>query len=531
MESSKSARSVQTFSEKRSSTQRHGAALGLVGLLCALWTLGCQQHDYTAHDAHSFSVVLPRDAQELDPRFVSDVTGHRLSRLIFASLLRIDPMTLEAVPDLAESVEVVSDTEYRVTLRAGLHFSDGSVLDADDVVATYRSVVDPALHARYAPTYARIADIVAVDATHVMFRLDGPHASFLTDLELPILRAEDAHRRIALSAQPPPIGAGPYLLAKRQPGMIELVPNPRWYAGTPHVPDVRMLVVRDDNTRALRLLAGAADFGLNAVPPGLVPLFTRKAGFSVETARGIGTTYLGIHTQAAQLRDVRVRRAIAYAIDRALLIRAKFAGRAEPALSFIPPGHWAYDPATPRYDFDPDRARALLDQAGLPAKADAPRLSLRLRCGSDRFRVSMARAIAAMLADVGISVSVEPTEMASLLADLDRGRFELTLLQLPEVIEPHVLSWFFASDRVPGPGSEGANRWRIQDPALDAAFELGRRSLDRAQRRAAYATVQRILAEQLPVVPLWHEAVVGIRALRAERVVVPRDGRFSTLAR
>jgi peptide/nickel transport system substrate-binding protein len=198
-------------------------------------------------------VLLPRDAQELDPRFVSDIYGHRLSRLIFASLMRIDPMTLEAVPDLAESVDVVSDTEYRVTLRPGLQFSDGSPLDSADVVSTFRSVVDPALHARYAPTYARIADVQALDATHVMFRLDGPHATFLTDLELPILRAEDAHRRIALAADPAPIGAGPYLLAKRQPGLIELVPNPRWYGGTPHVPDVRMLVVRDDNTRALRL--------------------------------------------------------------------------------------------------------------------------------------------------------------------------------------------------------------------------------------------------------------------------------------
>jgi peptide/nickel transport system substrate-binding protein len=531
MKSGKSARSVQTFSENPRRAQRRARwPSTLCALWLASWTLACEQREY-AHDSRGLAVLLPRDAQELDPRFVSDIYGHRLSRLIFASLMRIDPMTLEAVPDLAESVDVVSDTEYRVTLRPGLQFSDGSPLDSADVVSTFRSVVDPALHARYAPTYARIADIQGLDATHVMFRLDGPHATFLTDLELPILRAEDAHRRIALAADPAPIGAGPYLLAKRQPGLIELVPNPHWYGGTPHVPDVRMLVVRDDNTRALRLLAGAADFGINAVPPGLVPLFTRQAGFDVESARGIGTTYLGIHTQAPIVRDVRVRRALAYAIDRALLISAKFDGRAEPASSFIPPGHWAYEPATPRYGFEPAKARALLEEAGFPAQPDGTRFSLRLRCGSDRFRVSMARAIAAMLADVGIVVSVEPTEMATLLADLDRGRFELTLLQLPEVIEPHVLSWFFGSDRVPGPGREGANRWRIQDPALDAAFELGRRSLDRGQRRAAYATVQRILAEQLPVVPLWHEAVVGIRALHAERVVVPRDGRFSTLAR
>ncbi|HEY2735970.1 MAG TPA: ABC transporter substrate-binding protein, partial [Polyangiales bacterium] len=407
-------------------------------LLCALIACSaCERRDAGSHDPRVLSMLLPRDAQELDPRYVSDIYGHRLSRLIFASLVRIDPQSLEAVPDLAERIEVISDAEYRVTLRSGLRFSDGSALDASDVIATYRSVVDASMHTRYAPTYARIVAIEAIDPLHVVFHLNGPHATFMTDLELPILRAEDAHRRIALSTEPRPIGAGPYLLVKRRAGLIELAPNPHWYAGVPHVPNVRMLVVRDDNTRALRLLAGAADYALNAVSPGLVPLFTRKAGFDVDSARGIGTTYLGINTEAPALRDVRVRRALAYAIDRTLLIAAKFDGRAEPALSFIPPGHWAYDPTTPRYDFDAARARALLDRAGLPAQGNKPRLELRLRCGSDRFRISIARAIAAMLADVGVRVSVEPTEMATLIADLDRGRFELTLMQMPELIEPH----------------------------------------------------------------------------------------------
>jgi peptide/nickel transport system substrate-binding protein len=477
------------------------------------------------------AVVLPRDVQELDPRFVSDAYGHKISRLIFASLLRIEPQTLEAVPDLAEAVDVISDVEYRVRLRSGLTFSDGSVLDANDVVATYKSVVDPALKTRYAPTYSRIAQVEALDAQRIVFRLNGPHASFLTDLELPILRAEDAHRRIAVEGGPTPIGAGPYRLSRREPGRIDLDANPHWYGGTPLVPRVRMLVVRDDNTRALRLLAGAADLAMNAVPPGLVPLFTHDARFEVESAPGIGTTYLGINTQAPALRDERVRRALAYAIDRNALIATKFSGRAQAASSFVPPGHWAYAAETPRYERDLERARALLDQAGLVAQPGAPRLVLRLRCGSDRFRVSIARAIAAMLADVGLDVSVQPTEMATLIADLDRGRFELTLLQLPEMIEPHVLSWFFASDRIPGAGHEGANRWRFANPELDAAFERGRRNFDRAQRRAAYADVQRILAQQLPVIPLWHEAVVAVRAVSAPRVAVPRDGRFSTLAR
>jgi peptide/nickel transport system substrate-binding protein len=474
------------------------------------------------------SLLLPRDALDIDPRFVSDPYGMKLSRLLFASLLRIEPQTLEAVPDLAEMVEPISELEYHVQLRPGLRFSDGSALDASDVVATYRSVVDPALKARYASTYSRITSVEARDPLHVVFRLDKPNASFMTDLELPILRAEDAQRRIAFTSEPAPIGAGPYVLRTRRPGLIELAPNPHWYVGTPHVPRVRMLVVRDDNTRALRLLAGAGDLAVNAIPPGLIPLFTAQAGFAVDSASGISTTYLGMNTIAPKLRDVRVRRALAYALDRSALITAKFKGRAEPARSFIPNGHWAYEPTTPAYEHRPDEARRLLAEAQPPG---AGPLELRLRCGSERGRVSVARAIAAMLADVGVTVSVQPTEAATLIADLDRGRFELTLMQMPEVIEPHVLSWFFASDRVPGGGRQGGNRWRFSDAQLDAAFERGLRHLDRATRRAAYTDVQRIMAEQLPVIPLWHESVVAVRSKDAPELAVGRDGRFTTLAR
>jgi len=488
----------------------------------------CQRETSLAPANHALTVLLPRDVQQIDPRYVSDAYGHKLSRLLFASLVRIDPQTLASVPDLAERIELVSEREYRVTLRPAMRFSDGSSLDAHDVVATFQSIVDPALRTRYASTYQLIERVTAVDPLTVSFRLKGPHASFVTDLEFPILRAEDASVRLTLTGRTKPISSGPYVLSQRQPGMVLLAPNPHWYAGEPHIPHVRLLVVHDDNTRALRMLSGAADFTLNGVPPGLTPLFTARSEFAVESAPGIGTTYLGINTRAPELSDVRVRRALAHAIDRKALIAAKFQSRAEPAASFIPSGHWAFAPETPSYAYDPERARALLDEAGLRG---TPRTRWVMRVSSERFRVSIARAVASMLSDVGIAVTVQPTETATLLADLDRGHFQITLLQFSEVIEPHVLSWFFASDRIPGQGREGLNRWRISDPVLDAAFERGRRSLEREERRAAYVEVQRILAEQLPVIPLWHEAVVAVRSLHAPAISVPRDARFTTLAR
>ena len=474
-------------------------------------------------------VVLPRDAEQLDPRFVGDPYGLRVSRLVFASLVTIDPRTLEVVPDLAESVVAIDPTQYEVRLKKGLRFSDGSPLNSEDVAGTFRGVVDPALGSRYAHTYRRIKRIEIVDDQTLRFFLHEPHATFLTDLELPIVRRVDARRRIATETDPLPIGAGPYRLMSRRPGVLELEPNPFWHRGQPNVPSLRLVVIRDDNTRALRMLAGEGDLAIGSIPPLLLPMFEKDPRFETREAPGISTTYLGFQLQSPKVADVRVRRAIAHAIDRQALVDAKYGGLAQVTDSWIPSDHWArIEPESVR--FDPDAAKALLDEAGFPdPPGPEPRMRLVLRTTSDRFRQSVARAIAAMLRDIGIEVDVRPSEAATLISDLNKGRFELALLQVPEVLEPHVLSWFFDSSRIPGKRREGANRWRYQNPEIDQLFEQGRTQLDREQRRATYARVQTILARDLPVLPLWQPDTVAV-VVDGTDFDVPRDARFGTLA-
>lgn len=507
---------------------RHLAQRSSVLALLLVIGIACSRSPQT--DPNALVVMLPRDAEQLDPRFVGDPYGLRVSRLIFASLVTIDPVTLELTPDLAESVTALSATEIEVKLREGLRFSDGSPLDTEDVVATFEGIVDPKLGSRYARNYRRIAEMRVTGPRTIRFLLDEPHATFLSDLELPIVRSEDAHRRIATPEDPFPVGAGPYRLVKREQGILELRANPHWHRGEPKHPRLRLVVIRDDNTRALRMLAGHGDLAIASIPPLLLPMFRDDPRFETRRAEGISTVYLGFHTRSPKLRDVRVRRAIGHAIDRELLVRAKYDGLAQVADSWIPRGHWAHAEVGASLAFDPSRARTLLDAAGfVDPPGPEPRMSLVLRTTSDRFRLSVARAIAAMLSDVGIEVDVRPSEAATLIADLNQGRFEITLLQVPEVIEPHVLSWFFESSRIPGPQQEGANRWRYQNEELDALFERGRTEIETEKRRAAYRRVQEVLARDLPVLPLWQPDTVAVLR-RGYDVAVPRDGRFGTLA-
>ncbi|MEM7433563.1 MAG: ABC transporter substrate-binding protein [Myxococcota bacterium] len=499
-------------------------------MIAALLVLGIGCSAPATQSDDTMVVVIPRDADQLDPRFVGDPYGLRISRLLFGSLVTIDPRTLDVVPDLAESVVATSPTVYEVVLKEGLRFSDGTPLEAADVAETFRGITDPDLGSRYARTYRHIKDIVIEDERTLRFVLREPHATFLTDLELPIVRRQDARRRIVTPEEPSPVGAGPYRLSARRPGLIELEPNPHWHRGAPRTPKVRFVVIRDDNTRALRMLAGQGDLAVGSIPPLLLPMFEDDPKFRTATAPGVSTMYLGFHLPTPTLEDVRVRRAIASAIDREGLVKAKYDGLARVTDSWIPFNHWARSDAKVSEGFDPALAKRLLDEAGYrDPPGPEPRMRLILRTTSDRARQSIARAIAAMLRDVGIEVDVRPSEAATLISDLNKGRFDLTLLQVPEVLEPHVLSWFFDSSRIPGEGGEGANRWRYSRPELDALFERGRTETDLDARRQAYTEAQAILRDDLPVLPLWQPDTVAVIREGIE-FDVPRDGRFGTLA-
>ena len=471
------------------------------------------------------TLLLPRAAEELDPRFAADSVSLKVSRLLFSSLITIDPQTLEPTPQLAQEVTALSDNTYGVELRRGLRFSDGSVLDSTDVAATFRGIVDKRLGSRYASTYRRIARIDVHDSLHLTFHLDGPHATFVTDLEMPIVRAEDALRHQGYEGVPV-VSSGPYVIENRGRGELLMRARKDYVVQQPRLPRLLLRAVRDDNIRALRLLSGTGDLALDAMPDLLLPLFSRDDRFSVRRAVGVGTVYLGLNLSARALSDVRVRRALAHAIDRKHIIASKMGGLTRPARGLIPPGHWAYAQDTPTYAFDPKRSRLLLAEAGVTKP-----LHLTLRCSSDRSRVSMARVIAAMLRDVGVEVEVRPSELSTVLADLSSGRFELTLMELPELLEPHLLSWFFDSSRIPGPGVEGANRWRFRNAQLDAALERGRRQVQRSKRVAAYREVQHILADQLPVIPLWHRDMVLVTRAEFSYLPVPRNGRYDGLLR
>jgi peptide/nickel transport system substrate-binding protein len=477
--------------------------------------VACTPHGRRSDDA--IEVVVSQDADTIDPRFVVDAIGMRVSRLVHAGLFRLDPDTLEPIPYLAEAYRFSEDGRtLDVTLREGVRFHSGAAFGARDVVATLEALRDPALGARASHVVSAIDRVVAVDDRHVRIHLGRAHATLLTDLEVPVLRADQA--RWPPDAAMALDGLGPYRVAHHEPGSIEL--EPADHAALPRPAHaLRIRTVHDENARALRLIGGETDVAPSSFSPHLLPSLEAR-GLSVRARPGANLVYVLFRTDEGPFADVAHRKAFALALDRENLVRYLLDGRARLATGLLPPGHWAYTgtAGAGSEHADPAAARALLG---------GERLHCALLGSTDRLRVGIARVVAQQLAGVGIDADVVPLELGTLLARLSAGDFDAAILQIPELSEPNTLRVFLHSASIP---PAGANRARVRDPEIDAALDAGDATLDLGARRAAYARLEARMAEQVYWVPLWYEDQVVVTSPRAKGFELSAEGRWLGLA-
>jgi peptide/nickel transport system substrate-binding protein len=475
-------------------------------------------------------MLIPTDAETLDPRHATDAVALRATRLVHVGLFRLDPETLAPEPTgLVKDFTWTSPLDLTITLRDGVRFHSGAPFGAEDVVATLRAFASPEVGSRHARIIEPIASAVATGPLSLAIHLKRAHATLVTDLELPILRAAEA------ASPPRPDGSldglGPYVVARRAPGEIALEPAP---AGTGVPPfatrAVVLRTVHDENARALRMHAGRADLVVNGFSPTLLPALASAPGLHVGGRPGANLTYLLVRTDRGPLADARVRRAIASAVelDEERIAKTLFAGRASAASTLLPPSHWAYTPApapSPGAPSSPALVRAAVRER--LAEAGALPLRTTLLVSTDRLRGTIARTLAQDLEDAGVSVDVVPLELGTLIARLSAGDFELATLTMPELTEPNVLRVFLHSSSIP---PAGANRGRVRDAEVDRLLDLGDETLAPDARRRIYAELEARVRDQALFIPLWHEDQVWVASERARGFRASAEGRWLGLA-
>jgi len=471
-----------------------------------------------ANAKQPLELIVPDSASTLDPRYSTRSLDIKLTRLVHAGLVGLDPDTLEPIPWLAQSWQWTGPRSLRIQLRPGLKFHSGKPLTTEDVCATLDALNDPAVASPHRAVVRAIGSCRSVSPGVLEISLSEPRATLLTDLEVPILRADQA--RLPPQSDGGLDGLGPYRIASMQFGRVLLAPAD---TGLLPKPDSAIAVqtVRDANARALRLLAGRADIAPNGVSPELLRELEGRDDLFVHARPGANVTYLLYQNDRAPFNRADVRHAIARAIDREKIVDSLFSGRAQLASWIFPRGHWSHPEGLAPEPYEPESARPILES--LPA--------VTLLTSTDRFRVLVARAIAQMLGDVGLQVRVVSLDLGVLLQRLDAGDFELALLQMPELTEPNILKWFFHPAGVPGEGGEGRNRARYRSPEAARLLDQGSAEVDLAVRQRAYAALAHLMAADLPVLPLWHEAQVAVVSARAQQFTPSAEGRWISVAK
>ncbi len=300
--------------------------------------------------------------------------------------------------------------------------------------------------------------------------------------------------------------------------------DPLYIPHPPRLEQVIFKIVPDGTVRALELKKGVLHFVQNDIEPDVVPWLQEKAGLEVLRYPGTSFQYLGMNLRDPRLQDRRVRQAIAVAIDREAIIRHLLKGLALPATGLLSPGHWAYEPDVQTHPHDPAKARALLDEAGYPdpdGSGPLPRFRLSYKTTTVDLRRRIAEAFQEQLAQVGIALDIRTYEWGTFYADIRKGNFHLYSLAWVGINDPDIYYSVFHSQMSP---PQGNNRGFYAHPRIDALTEAGRRAMDIHERKRIYSKVQKLVAEDLPYIPLWWATNVVVKDKRVKGFVPYPNG-------
>lgn len=491
--------------------------LAVLGVLCAL--NGCSHHPV---DTNAVTVVIESSPTNLDPRIGTDAQSEHIDELIFDSLLKKDAQ-FNLQPDLATSWEVPNPLTYIFHLRSGVVFHNGQPLTSRDVKWSLDSMLNHTLLTAKYQAYRSISSVETPDPQTVVIHMRQPDASLLWNLSdgafgvVPYGSGADFQRH--------PIGTGPFQFVRQEVDKeVVLERNPHSWQGVPKIDRLRFNVVPDGTTRALELRKGSADVAQNALTSDMTWSLRRDTNLRFATAPGTVVQYLTFNLRDPYLRDVRVRRAIAYAMNRPLIIATLLRGNARPADSLLPPNHWAYSDNVTRYAYDPAKARSLLDAAGYKPGADGVRFHLEMKTSNDEGTRLLAMALQQQLRAVGIALDVRSFEFATFYSDISHGAFAIYGLRwIGGNEDPDIFRYAFASASAP---PRGANRGNYSNAELDRLLQTAATESSQEKRRTAYVRVQQILADDLPTLPLWFLDSVVVYNRRLSGVQASASGNF-----
>ncbi|WP_453960994.1 ABC transporter substrate-binding protein [Amorphus suaedae] len=446
----------------------------------------------------SITVDLVDEPSSLDPQGNWNPDSYYVYRNIFDNMVTRDNAG-QIVPQVATSWERISDTEMKFELRDDITFHDGTPLTAEDVVFTIERMTDPDFGSPQLGQFNKIVGAKATGDHEVVLTTDGAYPVLLAQLvKLSILPKHVVEEVGNDAFNQHPVGSGPYAFQSQQRGVsVTLKRNDAYWGDKGQFETAVFRAVPDASTRIADLQAGAADLvvSLNSDQARQLENTSGVKPLIVQTER---VAYLGLNTLKPPFDDPRMRQAVAYAIDKQGIVEGILAGGQKVLGEVLAPVSFGYVDGIEPYPYDPEKAKALISEAGgPPAKI--------VFDTSPVFDQRVVQAIQQMLNDAGFDVELNLMDLATYLQKVRN----------PNAEDRSTISfgrWSCACQDADGtlyPLLQSGSNWsRYQNPDMDKLLEEGRSSLDPDTRLAAYAAVHKKVKEDAIVIPLYQSAII-----------------------
>ena len=441
----------------------------------------------------------------LDPHITSAMSSFQILENILDTLVTLDA-DQNIVPALAESWEVSDDNlQWTFYLRDDVVFTNGRSMTAEDVVYTYDRMLDPETGSGNAWMLAGVEDVSALDDYTVQFTLEAPNPALLSKLAMNkavgIIARESVEDGTINTT---PIGTGPFKISDFQPGVRVLLERNEdyWQEGLPYLDAVDIRIITDDTVRRTALITGDVDW-VFAVPLQGVDELKGRDDVIVDDVPAGAYYYLGVNLESGPLADGQVRQAIAHAINRQNIAAAAAFGHAEVTQDPIPSSsvwHFGYAP----YDYDPERSRTLLAEAGFE---DGFEIEI-MPTTELEHTIRMAQVIQSDLAAVGIQATIRTLEWAEWLEEQGDGNYDTYVCSWNGLVDPD--DFFYAQHR----SGEIFNFTGYSNPSVDELLDAGRATADVDERRDIYAEVNRAIVDDAPYIYIYNP--LNIQAYRPE---------------
>ena len=506
----------------------HPARL-LRGVLCAIVCYaalleGCRSKPT---DPNTVVMIIESSPNNLDLRQGTDAQSERVGGVIFDALVKKDEH-YNLKPWLATSWEQPDPLTLVIHLHDGVLFHDGRPLEAEDVAWTIRSMIDGTLITAKGGAFAAIDRVEVRDRLTLAIRLKHPDAGLLFNMSDGLFGVvpRGAGRDFGLH----PIGTGPFrFVSAVQDKEVIVGRNDHYWAGAPKIDAVRFTVIPDAITSALELRKGSADLASNVVTFDMIHTLEQAQNLKVESGASSVVIYSNFNVNDPILHDRRVRQAIACAMDKQVIVDAIWRSQARLTDTLLPAEHWAAasDAELAQYPHDVVRAERLLEEAGYHRNADGVRLRITLKTSTDETTRLMAAVLQQQLRAAGIRLEIRSAEFGTFYADVTRGAFQMYALRwIGSNEDPDIFRYTYGTSSFP---PKGANRGRYSNLRVDALLAAADAETDQPKRRADYVEVQKILAVDLPGIPLWYPNNEVVHSRRIDGVKPEGSGAFDYL--